>query len=356
MARRWGVIAILASVLSLVAFPAAGAFRMDLRPGYGVTALMWLSDWNPNLKGTDYDTPVYVMDSGNPGAVALVIAGTHPREIGAVTAATILLEQGEVAQGKLFVIPCLNAAGMATKDQMGKMAQQLPIEGRSGWRFLTYGDRYVPLSPGEEDPERYVHPSGFVIGDGMEWRNVNRNYPGKPDGTPSQRIAFGVMELIRSEKVQWCLDMHESRTTEHYLDRKTGEIQPGGMLAYSLITHPKGLELGVETLFRLEDRGMKLKLDQSAPGFRGICHYEIGEGTECIPFLSETPNPAMDSWRENPDTMTDPQYLLETRAGTTLEVLSTLAQVCSEAMDPLVLSNLPTKEQLEKEGLSRWLY
>ncbi len=347
---------VLAAAVALAAGAAQGAFRMDIRPGYGVTALGWLSDWNPHLKGTDYDTPVYRMDSGQPGAVALAIAGTHPREIGGFTAATVLLEQGQVTQGSLFVIPCLNAAGMATKDQLGRMDQQLMVEGRQGWRLLSYGDRYLPLEPGQEDPPRFVHPSGYVHDDGMEWRNVNRNYPGQAQGTPAQMITYAVMELIRREGVQWCLDMHESRTSERYLDRKTGKIEPGGQLAYSLITHPKGVELGAEALFLLEDRGVRLKLDQSAPGFRGISHYEIGQGTDCVPFLSETPNPAMDPWRERPDTLTDPHYRLETRVGTTLEVLRALAEVCGRTMGPLTLQGLPTREQLEREGLAQWLY
>ena len=57
----------------------AAFFRPDVRPGAGVTGLRWLSDYHAPLKGTNFDAPVYVLDSGKPGATMLLIGGTHPR-------------------------------------------------------------------------------------------------------------------------------------------------------------------------------------------------------------------------------------------------------------------------------------
>ena len=335
---------------------ACAAFRMDVRPGYGVTQMRWLSDYNPNLKDTEYDTPVYVMDGEKAGATALVLGGTHARELGGVTAATMIVENAAVREGRLFVIPCLNAAGMSIPDTAGNRPHQIEVEGRSGKRYLTFGDRNIPLRPGEKDPDKFTHQSGFVMDNGVEWRNINRNYPGIADGTPAQRVTFAVMELIRRENVKFDLDMHEARTMEETLNPRTGKVGRNSQLANSLIAHPKALDLGAEALFLLEDRGVVLKLDQSAPGFRGICHYEIGENSDCLAFLSETPNPAMNPWTEAPDPLGLRGYSLEERAGTALEVFRALCEVYSSNFDDhIVVEGLPSKADLEAQGVGRWL-
>jgi hypothetical protein len=55
----------------------SGFFFPDLRPGYGVTLQGWLSNYFAPLRGTPLDTPVFYLDSGKPGATALVIGGTQ---------------------------------------------------------------------------------------------------------------------------------------------------------------------------------------------------------------------------------------------------------------------------------------
>lgn len=45
----------------------------DIRPGPGVTARVSLSDYEPTLAGTPGQTPIFVLDSGKPGATVLVV-------------------------------------------------------------------------------------------------------------------------------------------------------------------------------------------------------------------------------------------------------------------------------------------
>lgn len=333
-----------------------GAFRMDVRPGYGVSRILWLSEYNPHLRGTEYDTPVYLMEGKQQGASALIMAATHPREIAGPATASVLLENAEVQQGRIFVIPCLNAAGMSVPDQLGQVPPQLLLEGRTGKRWLSYGDRRIPLKAGETDPEKFVHPSGYTHEDGSEWRNINRNYPGVADGTPAQMVTFGVMELIRREKINTCMDIHEAIPPEEVLDVKTGKMMPGGTLSYSLITNPKYIEQCVEMVFELGDRGVNLKPEASIPGFRGISHYEIGNETDCIPFLSETPNPGMNEYAVKPDPLHDAKHPIEERVGITLEILHVWFEFCETLVQkPLIVTGLPTKTQIERDGLGAWL-
>ena len=62
---------------------AAGAaeFDTDVRPGEGVTERRMLSDYFEPLAGTPMDTEVFFLDSGEPGAVGLMIGGTHGNEL-----------------------------------------------------------------------------------------------------------------------------------------------------------------------------------------------------------------------------------------------------------------------------------
>ena len=354
--QKFAAAAGMAAVLALNGAAARAAFRLDVRPGYGVTGIKWLSDYNPNLRGTDYDTAVYVMEGKKPGATALILAGTHPREIGGVLTAEVLLENAEVEQGKLFVIPCLNAAGMSVPDALGQVPHQLPFESRQGKRWLYYGDRRIPLKKGESDPEHFVHPLGYVHKDGSEWRNVNRNYPGVADGTPAQMVTFGVMELIRREKPGSCLDMHEATAPEEVFDPRDGKKHPGGSLSYSLVTHPKYLEPCIEMILELEERGVSLKPEQSVPGFRGISHYEIGEGTPCVPFLSETPNPAMNEHAVGADPLRDARHPIEERVGIMMEVLRVWFEKFPELTGaPLAVNGLPSQKQIEAQGVGAWL-
>jgi len=39
-----------------------------------------LSEWFENIADTAVDTPVYIQDSGVPGASVLIMGGTHPNE------------------------------------------------------------------------------------------------------------------------------------------------------------------------------------------------------------------------------------------------------------------------------------
>ena len=333
------------------------ALRWDVRAGCGATELKWLSDYNPHLKDTAYDAPVYVMRGSEKGARLLVFAGTHAREIAGPLSLTLLLENGRVTSGTLFVVPCLNSAAMATADTLGQVPHELKMSGRFGTRVFYYGDRLIPLRSGEKDPERFVHRSGYVHKKGAEWRNINRNYPGVADGTPAQRICWAVMELIGREKIVSCLDVHEATAPEAVVDPRDGKTYDGGDLAYSLITHPKYVDRCFEMIMALEARGVRLKAEVSVPGFRGISHYEIGEATDCVPFLSETPNPAQNEHAVGIDALRDRRHPIEERVGIVMEILREWFGRCQEFFGaPFVIEGLPGKERVESDGLQGWLY
>ena len=362
--RSLSLAAALVALLPVVA--CASFFQPDVRPSHGVTGLGWLSDYHAPLKGTNLDTPVYFMDSGKPGATMLLIGGTHPREIAGHTAALITLENARVTEGRLIVIPALNASGYSNNDESTNLPRFHEIQSRSGRRLLPLGDRRVTRADQKTpDPAQYKHQSGAIIpgskgGDGEEMRNINRAYPGLPDGTPTQQAAFAVMELIRREGVVLDMDMHEAGTPSWYLDRRDGKVKQGGRLAYMLVCNPKdeSMEMGAEVIMDMTaDYGLRFTIEPSNPAFRGLSHLEIGNATDCLSFLFETPNPGQDPvWREAPDIINDVTYPLKHRAGLHLEVYQRLVRVYNENHDKkLVIENLPGYDDLMGGDVGAWL-
>ena len=73
-----GVLAAAVAILFVV-IPDALTMRQPdvIHKGPGVTEVRKLSDFFDGIAGTRGDTEVYVLDSGKPGASALILGGTH---------------------------------------------------------------------------------------------------------------------------------------------------------------------------------------------------------------------------------------------------------------------------------------
>lgn len=331
----------------------------DIRPGAGVTGQKKLSDYFAPLKGTNLDTDVFILDSGKPGANGLALGGTHGNELAGQVAALLIVENARVTSGKLVVISYANRSALSMQDTRKQIAQKHIIQSRSGERILPYGDRRTDLADqGVDDPGEYENPAGYVLKNGAESRNLNRTYPGNPEGTPTEQLAYAIIQLIRVESIDFSLDMHEANTPERQ-SKDDGNYSPGGnrRLSYTLVTHPKALEMGAFALLSMEeDTGISMRLDESNPAYRGLSHLEFGEATGCWSFLSESPNPGQDRWRENPDVITDPKYPLEHRAGLHMRLFVNLAGAYADYNDKaLTIEGLPEYQDLMDQGIGQFL-
>ncbi len=333
-------------------------FYPDIRPGYGVTETKWLSDYFEPLKGTNFDTPVYIMDSGVEGATFLLMGGTHPREIAGTTAAITFIENTEVTIGRVIVIPFSNASAASIPDTVIEDQEHfIQIESKSGSRFLVYSDRRTdPSDQGEADPEIYVHyPSGMELENGEEARNLNRAHPGKADGNGTQQLAYAILQMIKQENVDFNLDMHES-DTPRVVTKADGTEYYGGRLAYMLVCHTRGLEIGAITVMLMEDNGIPMKLEESNVDYRGLSHREIGDNSNCISFLSESPNPGQDRDPGKKDVISDPDFPLEHRVGMHLNLVGYLSETWNMFSDKqLMFENVPTHDELMENGIGAYL-
>jgi len=357
---RLAKIAVLLAVgLLLPASAWSKAIKLDIRPGPGVTDQRKLSDYFAPLKDTNLDTDVYILDSGKPGATGLMIGGTHGNEIAGSVAALVALENVVVTAGRLIVIPYTNRSAQSVPDSRNGIAQQHPIQSRGGERMLNYGDRRTdPADQHSEDPETYTNPGGYVLKNGAEARNLNRTYPGKADGTGTEQLAYAIIQLVRTEHVDFSLDMHEANTPE--TDKQDdGDYTPGGnkRLSYTLVAHPRGLELAAFALLSMEeDTGISMKLEESNRQYRGLSHLEFGDATDCLSFLSESPNPGQDRGRADADVVNDAKYPLTHRVGMHLRVFKHLADAYADYYGkPLEMTRLPAYGDLVDGQIGEFL-
>lgn len=246
--------------------------------GPGVTGTGMLSDYYSGLKGTAGDTKLYFMDSGKPGGTFLIFSGTHPPEVSGLLASVIIIENVVVTEGRLIVIPHMNASGYTSNEPGQGHPARIEIERPDGsTRWFRFGNRATNPIHQWPDPEMYIHyPSGqFLAAD--EARNFNRNHPGKEGGTLTQRIAYGLRQLIIQEKIDVTLDQHEAPPEKPLVD--------------AVCAHQDAMDLVTWAAMFLEEEGIEMRIEQSPVGLHGFSHRELGDFTDTLAVLSETSNP-----------------------------------------------------------------
>ncbi len=258
--------------------------RDPIVPGPGVTRQGWLSDYHAGLSGTPMETPVYFLEGRQPGGTILVLGGTHGNEIAGRLAAAILVENAVVEAGRVIVIPETNASALTHTAPNQGVPDYITIKTPWGERRFRHGDRLSNPLHQYPDPEAHIHYPSGSLGAGSEARNLNRVYPGRPDGTLTEQLAYAITELVRRERVDLVLDMHEAR--------------PMNPIVQALVVHERAMDVGAWTVMELQAfEGVSLRLEPSPVALRGLSHRELGDATPTMSTLAETPNIAMDYLR-----------------------------------------------------------
>lgn len=344
--RRLGITMVVFFLLFLAgpkAFGQTPAFH-DIRPGYGVTEVGWLSDYHKPLKNTPGDTRVYTLDSGEPGATVVIVGGTHGNEIAGVMAATILVEKGQPQTGRLIVIPHGNNANVDYTDTAHRgIAEWFTLTTPEGTeRTFRYGSRRTNPPYQAADPETYVRPDGAEHG-GAEIRNLNRVHPGVADGTLTEQIGYGIYRLLHEEQADIAFDLHEAGETSR--------------IANTLVAHEDALYVGAEAILELSMQGIHINLEPSREEFRGLSHREWGDHTPALAFLTESANPGQTPNLDNPDVINDDVNPLVDRVGRQLAMVQAVitAAVSSGATPSFAMDNVPTHAELIEDGIGAWL-
>jgi predicted deacylase len=317
----------------------------EIRPGPGVTAIKKLSDYLPSLTNTPGDTFIYFLDSKEPGGTAFVAGGTHPNEIAGVMAATVLIEHAKVQKGRLIVIGHANNSAASYPDPARQVPSSYTLKTASGTRHFRYGARLTkPGDQGENDPIKFRHPSSSEDLEGYEARNLDRAYPGRADGNLTERMAWAILRVLKTESVDIAYDLHES--------------PPDSRLARMIVSHPKSLDIAALAILDLDASGVGMKLERSSETFRGLSHREWGDATKAHSFLFETPHPGMVRNTTGVDVVNDPKYPLAQRVGLHLSSLLAILDAYNSTVAPAVsvkVQEVPGLPQLTKSGLGPFL-
>ena len=274
-----GVLAFAVAILFVVIPDALTMREPDLiHKGPGVTEVRKLSDYFDGIAGTGADTQVYVLDSGKPGASALILGGTHANEPSGYLSAVLFIENAVPAAGKLYVIPTANASAMTHTDYMEGTPRKFAIDTPAGPRSFRYGSRATSPADQWPDPDIYVHASSGQRLSGSETRNLNRAYPGRADGTFTEKVAFAITSLIRKEKIDITIDLHEA--------------SPEYPVVNSMVAHDRAMKIASIALLNLEMDDITIGVEPSPTNLRGLSHRELGDATNTLALLFESTNPA----------------------------------------------------------------
>lgn len=115
------------------------------------------------MAGTAYEAPLNIFGSGLPGETLLILGGAHGNEPGGWLAAERLMETLRPAAGAILIIPRAHRQAAAA--------------------FVRTRE---------------------------EWGDLNRLYPGTPDGLPMAQLAHQITGVLRQYRVNVVVDMHES--------------------------------------------------------------------------------------------------------------------------------------------------
>jgi len=337
-------------------------------PGPGVSEMRMLSEWFPRLEGTPGDTEVYVLTGEGTGGSMLVLGGNHPNEPASFLTATLLIENATVQTGTLYVIPRANASAFSHNDpQEGHPVSYgftLPDGSRREFRYGSRATNPVHQWP---DPDIYVHAASGQTLSGNETRNLNRSFPGRFDGTLTERIAFGIVSLIREEQIDLTVDLHEA--------------SPEYPVVNAVVAHERAMPVASGVVLGLELYDILISLEPSPKNLRGLTHRELGDATDTLAVLLESTNPSQGRLRSRTDealvlTGIDPYYVtaqemgrlfvpydesghpIEERVGRHLAAIAEFAFSYSmEYPDhPIELYDVPDYDALQEEGIGAFLH
>lgn len=331
--------------------PAFAAALEEQRQGPALSRIGALSEYLPSLAGTAMDSPVYFIDppvSATAGAgpcpdaaaaqlpAILILGGTHANEPAGSIAASLFISWARPVSARLIVIPRANAsaAGWPDTDRPGPAA--ILIRGVSGERRFRYGARLT--NPADENrPD----PSSWAGLDGSESRNLNRNYPGDPQGSLTSRAAFAITTLIRKENVRFAFDLHEAG--------------PSSGLAWAIVTRPGNIGNAALGALIVEEKGIKMILELSGDSHRGYSHREWSAENGPAAYLIETLNPGqVEGGLPGFDHVGDPESPLWKRVGIHIETLLAILLVQSGAetpSGPVRIEGMPGLEELRRDFL-----
>jgi predicted deacylase len=291
MKTRKAFFALIGAVLIVFAgksFYESRRLKEPVVAGPGVTMVRKLSESFQGIKGSVNDANVYVLEGKKPGGSVLLLGGSHPEEPAGRLATWVLTENAVVEQGRVFILNSANRSATTVTRLGGAYPPDFTIKTPWGGQKFRMGDRWSNPLDQWPDPEVYVHyPTRQELAY-VDVRNLNRAWPGRPDGTLTERTCYALTKLIDAEKIDIVIDLHEA------------ELQYPVISA--IVAHQKGADLAAMASMMISgSEGFEIGVEYSPEALRGLSHREIGDHTGAISLLLEAPEPFLDATRGRTD-------------------------------------------------------
>lgn len=291
MKTRKTLFALIGAVLIVFAgksFYESRRLKEPVVAGPGVTMVRKLSESFQGIKGSVNDANVYVLEGKKPGGSVLLLGGSHPEEPAGRLATWVMTENAVVEQGRVFILNSANRSATTVTRLGGAYPPDFTIKTPWGGQKFRMGDRWSNPLDQWPDPEVYVHyPTRQELAY-VDVRNLNRTWPGRPDGTLTERTCYALTKLIDAEKIDIVIDLHEA------------ELQYPVISA--IVAHQKGADLAAMASMMISgSEGFEIGVEYSPEALRGLSHREIGDHTGAISLLLEAPEPFLDATRGRTD-------------------------------------------------------
>jgi len=258
------------------------AYQETVVVSEALTKRVPLSSYFDGIRGTRMDANVYLFDSGQPGGSVLILAGTHPYEPASPMMAYLVMENVAVTKGRVFVIPRANPSA----STLGMLGNAYPpfFHVKTPWGAARYriGDRETHPLEQWPDPFTFVHYPSTQNLAYQDARNMNRTFPGRPAGNLTERASFAISELVRREKIDMTIDIHEASM--------------GYPVVSTYVCHERAEEMCMMAAMILSAEQFPMKTEASPKSLRGLTHREVGDFTESFAVLMETPEPFIDKF------------------------------------------------------------
>jgi hypothetical protein len=279
-----GILGLILFIFSGVSFYRSRNLKEPVVVGPSVTKVGKLSDYYSPIKGSINDCNVYILEGEEGGGTVFVMGGAHPEEPAARLAPWIFVENGIMKKGRLIVVLSSNRSGTTVTRPSGAYPPDFIIPTAWGGRKFRMGDRWSNPLDQWPDPEVYIHyPSGQNLAY-VDIRNLNRCWPGRRNGTLTEKTCYAFMELIRKEKVDVFIDLHEAELQYPVIS--------------TIVSHESGLELATFVSMLLTDQeGFNMGMEYSPKNLHGLSHREVGDFSDAISLLFEAPEPFLDATR-----------------------------------------------------------
>jgi hypothetical protein len=194
-------------------------------------------------------------------------------------AAVVMLEQLTVEKGTVYVIPQINMSGLSHNDPLEGQPQYMHFTTADGaTRTFHFGSRAANPIDQWPDSDVYVHRTSGQTLSGSETRNLNRAYPGSNSGTFTERVTYGITELVKQKDVKITVDLHEA--------------SPEYTTVNAIVAHQDAIELASWASMDMQMEGMNISIEASPTNLHGLSHRELGDFTDTLATLMETANPS----------------------------------------------------------------